>query len=197
MGILSRAFCALPLAAALFATPAAASTILTFDDGDVNGGGYLFTNIGAQVVDLPGHGKALYIPTVTAGPDPDFAALGAGSPTVVEIGGEQFLRKSNLLALEILPLTDTLLEVKFGLSTFTDPISAQDWYSVDFYGNPPMTEGWRVRADGGFYIDNIEVEWIYEGLSSPVPEPAAWALMIAGFGLAGATLRRRRYAAAS
>jgi len=24
-----------------------------------------------------------------------------------------------------------------------------------------------------------------------VPEPAAWALMIAGFGLAGATLRRR------
>jgi hypothetical protein len=25
-----------------------------------------------------------------------------------------------------------------------------------------------------------------------VPEPAAWALMIAGFGLAGATLRRRR-----
>jgi len=24
-----------------------------------------------------------------------------------------------------------------------------------------------------------------------VPEPASWALMIAGFGLAGATLRRR------
>ena len=25
-----------------------------------------------------------------------------------------------------------------------------------------------------------------------VPEPASWALMIGGFGLAGATLRRRR-----
>lgn len=28
--------------------------------------------------------------------------------------------------------------------------------------------------------------------SAPVPEPAAWALMIAGFGMAGATLRQRR-----
>ncbi|MBU1376377.1 MAG: PEPxxWA-CTERM sorting domain-containing protein [Alphaproteobacteria bacterium] len=30
--------------------------------------------------------------------------------------------------------------------------------------------------------------------SAPVPEPAAWALMLAGFGLAGATLRQRRRA---
>jgi len=29
-------------------------------------------------------------------------------------------------------------------------------------------------------------------LSSPVPEPAPWALLITGFGLAGATLRRKR-----
>jgi hypothetical protein len=32
--------------------------------------------------------------------------------------------------------------------------------------------------------------------SGAVPEPAAWALMIGGFGLAGATLRRRRSATA-
>jgi hypothetical protein len=38
----------------------------------------------------------------------------------------------------------------------------------------------------------------YEGVGGPtvtteaVPEPAAWALMIAGFGMAGAALRRRR-----
>jgi hypothetical protein len=30
-----------------------------------------------------------------------------------------------------------------------------------------------------------------DGLPAKVPEPAAWSLMIAGFGLAGATLRRR------
>lgn len=28
--------------------------------------------------------------------------------------------------------------------------------------------------------------------SGPVPEPASWAMMIAGFGLTGAMLRRRR-----
>ena len=39
-------------------------------------------------------------------------------------------------------------------------------------------------------------DWrIVEG-STAVPEPAAWAMMIAGFGLAGATLRRRRGALA-
>jgi hypothetical protein len=37
----------------------------------------------------------------------------------------------------------------------------------------------------------------FKGVSfAPVPEPQAWALMIAGFGLAGAALRRRRTAAA-
>lgn len=30
------------------------------------------------------------------------------------------------------------------------------------------------------------------GFLAPVPEPASWAMMIAGFGLLGATLRRRR-----
>jgi hypothetical protein len=32
------------------------------------------------------------------------------------------------------------------------------------------------------------------GFLTPVPEPGAWAIMILGFGLAGATLRRRRAA---
>ena len=39
----------------------------------------------------------------------------------------------------------------------------------------------------GYRLDSISV--------AAVPEPATWALMIAGFGLAGAALRRRRVAA--
>jgi hypothetical protein len=35
-----------------------------------------------------------------------------------------------------------------------------------------------------------------EGLGSPVPEPATWAMMIGGFSLAGVALRRRRMIAA-
>lgn len=43
----------------------------------------------------------------------------------------------------------------------------------------------------------IEVDHLQYGLDAPgVPEPAAWALMIGGFGLAGAALRRRRLLAA-
>jgi hypothetical protein len=42
-------------------------------------------------------------------------------------------------------------------------------------------------------IDNVRIG---EGAGAAVPEPASWALMIAGFGLAGAALRRRRTALA-
>jgi hypothetical protein len=37
-------------------------------------------------------------------------------------------------------------------------------------------------------VSNFDVE----ARTGAVPEPAAWALMLAGFGLAGAGLRRRR-----
>lgn len=40
----------------------------------------------------------------------------------------------------------------------------------------------------GYRLDSVSV--------APVPEPASWALMIAGFGLSGAALRRRRTALA-
>jgi PEP-CTERM motif len=47
----------------------------------------------------------------------------------------------------------------------------------------------RINSDrtGAFSLDNVTLS-----TGGGVPEPASWALMIAGFGLAGATLRRRR-----
>ncbi|MFS0737192.1 PEPxxWA-CTERM sorting domain-containing protein [Sphingomonas sp. 1P06PA] len=64
--------------------------------------------------------------------------------------------------------------------------------------------GWAVRAltsdgiarldltttDGGYYgLDQLTFDLV----SAPaVPEPAAWALMIGGFGLVGGTMRQRR-----
>ncbi len=51
----------------------------------------------------------------------------------------------------------------------------------------------------GFLNDTLDSSKLYSnqlsyltGLSSAVPEPATWAMMITGFGLAGSALRRRR-----
>ncbi|HET6969521.1 MAG TPA: PEPxxWA-CTERM sorting domain-containing protein [Phenylobacterium sp.] len=48
-----------------------------------------------------------------------------------------------------------------------------------------------VQGNGGVFFDDVSVR----GPAGAVPEPAAWALMIGGFGLAGAALRRRRVVA--
>ena len=58
---------------------------------------------------------------------------------------------------------------------------------------------WFAYASGGNYIGadcfNCGGNPGFEGIAgngSAVPEPATWALMISGFGMVGATLRRRK-----
>lgn len=51
--------------------------------------------------------------------------------------------------------------------------------------------GWQGGTDEAFGLDNIVVS-IPDRITGAVPEPATWAMMIAGFGLIGAHLRRRR-----
>ena len=50
--------------------------------------------------------------------------------------------------------------------------------------------GWQGGNDEGWGIDNLAIGFTPAG--AVVPEPADWALMLAGFSLAGAALRRRR-----
>ena len=57
-----------------------------------------------------------------------------------------------------------------------------------------FTKTQQGNLNGGMYLDNIQVEQMGAGA---VPEPATWALMIGGFGFAGAALRRQRCAAAA
>ncbi len=47
-----------------------------------------------------------------------------------------------------------------------------------------------VRAGNDFAIDDISLDT--RSIVNPVPEPATWAMMVAGFGLGGLALRRRR-----
>ena len=53
-----------------------------------------------------------------------------------------------------------------------------------------------ITLNGGYHLgEDLSVN--YSAVLPGVPEPASWALMIAGFGMAGAAMRRRRIAAAA
>lgn len=67
-----------------------------------------------------------------------------------------------------------------GENKFT--VSGPGISSLAFVFNPAVGSAKQFRVEGVFN-------------SSAVPEPSTWAMMIAGFGLAGAAIRRRRGAA--
>lgn len=73
-----------------------------------------------------------------------------------------------------------------------------NWAPIGF--DPGVDNVYRVRLvvgglDGGTKSTAIRVQ-LGDGVAGAVPEPATWALMIIGFGGAGAALRRRRMATA-
>ncbi len=62
------------------------------------------------------------------------------------------------------------------------------------------SDGYTLRWGPDSYdvgLDNIRFEWREISNNAGVPEPASWAMLIAGFGLVGAASRRRRGAAAA
>ncbi|MBL8771991.1 MAG: PEP-CTERM sorting domain-containing protein [Phenylobacterium sp.] len=69
-------------------------------------------------------------------------------------------------------------------------------------GNGDRSQGFRVYYGfGSTKVTSITFEssqnaFEFDGLAGVVPEPTTWALMIGGFGMAGAMIRRRRSALA-
>ena len=64
--------------------------------------------------------------------------------------------------------------------------------SYSFSGGIALTAGQSIILGigpaGNYQYDSTQLEWTM----STVPEPANWAMLIAGFGLTGAAMRRRR-----
>ncbi|MGZ3403672.1 MAG: PEPxxWA-CTERM sorting domain-containing protein [Phenylobacterium sp.] len=87
-----------------------------------------------------------------------------------------------------------------GTTGCTPFITAAPWYN-DGSGIVLDMVTWRLPKNFGLtsmtftQVDGVD-GMILAGVSLGVPEPASWALMIGGFGLAGAALRRRRAIAA-
>ena len=74
----------------------------------------------------------------------------------------------------------------------TEGNTCQQWIwgaRVNFdFGGAKVNQVVLSSSSNSFEVDNFAV--------AAVPEPATWAMMIMGFGLAGALLRRRQYALA-
>jgi hypothetical protein len=86
-------------------------------------------------------------------------------------------------------------------TTGCTPFMGTPWYND---GSGIVLDARRFDMPTGFGLTSITFTqnnpadgMILAGVTTGVPEPAAWALMISGFGLAGAALRRRRRLAAA
>jgi hypothetical protein len=114
------------------------------------------------------------------------AAEGAGSE-LTSLGG---MNISNLHVSDALSLNGALGTGKFNVFFISDGAGATDRNAFPIFGTVTMmTEGtgpMDVSSVFGFPTGSIIVQ------SDAIPEPAAWAMMLIGFGGLGVVLRRRR-----
>ena len=113
---------------------------------------------------------------------------------------------------------DGLLDISNILGTTVTGVSTVSYsglFDPNFYGNPSLYGG-VPAPQVSFTANSISILFTTYGQAPPqftyagtpgtavfsyttagVPEPATWAMIIGGFGMAGAALRRRRHALAA
>jgi hypothetical protein len=121
----------------------------------------------------------------------NFMTQGAGLGAMITVstggavGGDSYLMIGNATVPDLSVAGVTLFDfANYGVKITTTGITGADRMS---FGYPPSAFAPDGNADFVLRLD-------YLVPSAAVPEPAAWAMMIAGFGLAGSALRRRRTA---
>ena len=65
-------------------------------------------------------------------------------------------------------------------------------YAGGDFGLPAGTYVGFEDLNGGGDLDYEDLGFVFTNVTSNVPEPAAWAMMLGGFGLVGSAMRRRR-----
>ena len=111
----------------------------------------------------------------------DFSATGAGSvnvgvgPAQITLSGGTSQTRSSPFELAIFTGVGTILG-----SPTTDP------------ANIMLSSGFVTEQSLVSKATSFKITYTYDPVLAPIPEPASWAMMIVGFGAAGAVIRRRR-----
>ena len=210
-------------AMALAALPAAASTSHLFGASPtnpqqivVNGGGGINTTNTGWFTDAGLH--VAFNRNYAVGSDGkndhrDFFGFdaGTGATSAQLVLGNQ-LANGLFLAPGVTSVTFTLYDVSTALDTslgYTDPSIYADLGSGVSYGSVTLSAPTDLvvidlnqAGVDAYNAAGLRGEFFFvggaltENFGGAVPEPATWALMIGGFGLAGLALRRRRLAVA-
>jgi len=131
---------------------------------------------------------------ILAGTDPTHGDLTLGFSSGGEVDNDNSVFVGGVLTTPMImapvgvPISVIL---QLGAGVFGNPGTANTLFehSLDFAQGQPLfilPDGYTAEDPSAFVFDNRFTP------PGGVPEPASWALMIAGFGLAGATLRLRR-----
>lgn len=205
-------------ALALLALPAHAAVLVNagFETGDLsdwtvaNGPVEVITEADDAIA-TPPFGEHF---TATAGTY--FARLTAGDEAEVytllsqafSISDPSFLSgDAAFLAFDYLPYDDDAFVRVYSAST-NEVVFASSVAAVGDYGHTSwipfstgtltagdyvLEAGVRDRVEAGYSSQLLVDNFTLTAVTTAVPEPASWALMIGGFSLAGALLRRRRH----
>ena len=211
------------LAAALSAAPAAAAVSIDFNDlhpasgrtyvyGPYESQGYQLSSSTCPA-DSRGRTQCFVTPANTVNNiDRTGAALvnfaGSATVTLAAIDGSVFTLDSIVLASNSDNSGGYGPATQAALFTFNlaDGTSVTESRTIDSTGRAnrnlltfaigPITSfSFRPTTNTGGFLQFDDI--VVSPVAAAVPEPAAWAMMIAGFGLAGAALRRRERLAAA
>ncbi|NJC09316.1 PEPxxWA-CTERM sorting domain-containing protein [Polymorphobacter fuscus] len=175
-----------------FATPASAAYI--FDVKEV-GNDVVVTGSGS----LNLTGLTSLGPNVANGAlraeDPVFMVVGfGGGPTYSGLTGPDSFGRSGFVQADtntgdVVGLSQSLFIVPNGYVSGTQIAPSTSTYSNRTFASLGLTPGtYTYNFNSGANADTFKIQI---GNVAAVPEPASWAMMIAGFGMVGAAARRR------
>ncbi len=182
--------------------PAGLTTVVTFDGP--NAVGVTNTTTGAVYEGSASVGGQYAAPALTA-PGTNYQAVQTGGSSTFDFTG---FKASSMLPLSRFSLywgsVDTYNTLQFlSGATVISSFTGADFLpaggnQVDPITNRRITFGFD-KADNitGVRFLSSQNAFEYDTFGAAVPEPASWAMLIAGFGLVGATMRRRRTAMTS